>query len=364
MRSAIGRRRALALWEERCARSRRAPSRAPRGQEGEKRSRLTPPCQAVSAKARVSLAPWASLKAPRPTQFLLPLERGRGRAEGKLCVGGPRPHPSQANQASAHPPLSGSLNSLQAPDQPFQGSRYARAWRRCETLRFHPEIKGAQVCLCQRGLTAWRRATFHDGIVFSHRPVRPGERVALRVLCTEDSWCGGLRVGFTRLNPASAPCLPPFVCPDLEEQSPTWAAMLPEGCSPEGTLVRFWVNSGGKLFAKVNRGPRVLLRRGVRMGAPLWAVMDVYGTTKAIELLDPKASLFPTTKPWLLSDDAAPEPEARAGEECAICFHHAANTCLIPCGHTYFCSSCAWRVFLDTAKCPICRWAIEEVTLT
>lgn len=136
-------------------------------------------------------------------------------------------------------------------------------------------------------ITAYRLATFHDGIVFSQRPVRPGERVALRVLGHEGGWHGGLRVGFTRLNPACvpAPSLPPFVCPDLEQQSPTWAALLPDGCALAGDVVSFWVNRHGRLCAQVNRGPRLLLRKGVPMGAPLWAVMDVYGTTKAIELL-------------------------------------------------------------------------------
>lgn len=156
-----------------------------------------------------------------------------------------------------------------------------------ETLRFHPEAKGAQVHLDRQRSTACRRATFHDGIVFSQRPVRPGERVALRVLGHQGGWYGGLRVGFTRLDPAhvSAPSLPPFVCPDLEQQSPTWAAMLPNGCALAGDMVCFWVNRRGWLWAQVNAGPRLLLRKGVRMGAPLWAVMDVYGTTKAIELL-------------------------------------------------------------------------------
>ncbi|GAB5569872.1 E3 ubiquitin-protein ligase NEURL3 isoform X4 [Prionailurus iriomotensis] len=50
-----------------------------------------------------------------------------------------------------------------------------------------------------------------------------------------------------------------------------------------------------------------------------------------------------------------------AGEECAICFHRAANTCLVPCGHTHFCSYCALRVFRDLAKCPVCRWEIKAV---
>ncbi|KAM8786872.1 E3 ubiquitin-protein ligase NEURL3 [Rhynchonycteris naso] len=232
-----------------------------------------------------------------------------------------------------------------------------------ETLRFHSEAKGAQVVLDEKRSTACRLATFHDGIVFSQRPVRPGECVTLRVLRQEDGWCGCLRVGFTRLNPAcvQASSLPPFVCPDLEQQSPTWAAVLPDYNMLAGNMVRFWVNQRGQLCAKVNTGPKLLLRKDVPMGAPLWAVMDVYGTTKAIELLDPAASAFPTALPWTLPEEMPFDLAATSGEECAICFYHAANTCLVPCGHTHFCHCCAWRVFRDTAKCPVCRWEIQAV---
>ncbi|XP_053520491.1 E3 ubiquitin-protein ligase NEURL3 isoform X2 [Artibeus jamaicensis] len=251
-----------------------------------------------------------------------------------------------------------------------------------EILRFHPEAKGAQVILDAKRITAYRLATFHDGIVFSQRPVQPGERVALRVLGHESGWHGGLRVGFTRLNPAHvpAPSLPPFVCPDLEQQSPTWAALLPDGCALAGDIVSFWVSRHGRLCAQVNRGRRLLLRRRVPVGAPLWAVMDVYGTTKAIELLseaicpdqapplggggrsgDQAASALPTASPWALREETPSDSEATAGEECAICLHCAADTCLVPCGHTHFCSCCAWRVFRDTAKCPVCRCEVEGV---
>ncbi|XP_040585404.1 E3 ubiquitin-protein ligase NEURL3 isoform X2 [Mesocricetus auratus] len=229
-----------------------------------------------------------------------------------------------------------------------------------EVLSFHGDATGTQVHLDDQRSTAHRLSTFHDGIVFSHRPVWPGERVALRVLRQEDGWCGGLRVGFTRLDPGhvAASCLPPFVCPDLEEQSPTWAALLPEGFVRAGNVVCFWVNRRGWLYAKVNAGRPLLLRKDVQVqGAPLWAVMDVYGTTKAIELLDPKADA------WIINGEAVPVSEVTPGEECVICFHNTANTRLIPCGHSHFCSSCAWHIFKDTARCPMCRWQIEEVAL-
>ncbi|XP_004483645.2 E3 ubiquitin-protein ligase NEURL3 [Dasypus novemcinctus] len=232
-----------------------------------------------------------------------------------------------------------------------------------EALRFHAEAKGAQVRLDAQGRAASRRATFHDGIVFSQRPVRRGERVALRVLRCEGGWRGGLRVGFTRLDPARvcAPSLPPFLCPDLEAQSATWAAVLPGAGARAGDVVRFWVSRRGRLRAQVNAGAPLLLRGGVLTRSPLWAVMDVYGTTKAIELLDPAASLLPTAQPWLLGDEATPEPEGGAEEECVICFHRVADARLVPCGHAHFCSSCAWRVYRDVATCPLCRRAVEAV---
>ncbi|KAF0876568.1 NEUL3 ligase, partial [Crocuta crocuta] len=214
-----------------------------------------------------------------------------------------------------------------------------------ETLRFHAEAKGMQVHLDAQRCTARRNATFHDGIVFSQRPVLPGERVVLRVV-----WHEGC-------------CLPPFVCPDLELQSPTWAAMVPEGCALAGDVVCFWVSRRGRLFVRVNGGRRLLLRKDVLMGAPLWAVMDVYGTTKAIALLGgshPTARAFPSTVPGALSDQAL-QPKDTTGEECAVCFHHTANTYLVPCGHTHLCSSCALRIFRDLASCPVCRREIKAV---
>ena len=57
------------------------------------------------------------------------------------------------------------------------------------------------------------------------------------------------------------------------------------------------MNRRGQIFAQVNSGPQRLLRKGVLMGAPLWAVMDLYGTTKAIELLGEARAGDPGTVP-------------------------------------------------------------------
>uniref|UniRef100_A0A2K5MZH5 Neuralized E3 ubiquitin protein ligase 3 n=2 Tax=Cercopithecinae TaxID=9528 RepID=A0A2K5MZH5_CERAT len=46
--------------------------------------------------------------------------------------------------------------------------------------------------------------------------------------------------------------------------------------------------------------------------------MDVYGTTKAIELLDPTASRLPTAMPWDLSNKAVAEPKGFGPKDLAL----------------------------------------------
>ncbi|XP_059243344.1 E3 ubiquitin-protein ligase NEURL3 isoform X2 [Mustela nigripes] len=104
--------------------------------------------------------------------------------------------------------------------------------------------------------------------------------------------------------------------------------MLPEGSALLGDVIHFWVNCRGRLYARVNAGPRLLLRKGVPLDAPLWAVMDVYGTTKAIELLDTTASVIPSTMPRAFSDEtlqpqvmhtsAAPAPVGSSGTQPSV----------------------------------------------
>uniref|UniRef100_A0A6I8P3K6 Neuralized E3 ubiquitin protein ligase 3 n=1 Tax=Ornithorhynchus anatinus TaxID=9258 RepID=A0A6I8P3K6_ORNAN len=219
-----------------------------------------------------------------------------------------------------------------------------------ESLSFHPHAKGSQIRLDELHCTAWRAATFHDGIVFTNRPVRPKESVALQLLMLEEGWHGGLRVGFTRLDP-SAICpgsLPPYVCPDLVEKHPVWAAVLPDWGENSGDVVSFWVDRRGRLFWTSNGGEPRLLLWGVPTSSPLWAVVDIYGRAKAVRLLG-LCSCHPAQK---------------SEEECAICYQHTGDTRLLPCGHSHICSCCALRIFRDSGTCPMCRGLVQTLVRT
>lgn len=100
-------------------------------------------------------------------------------------------------------------------------------------------------------------------------------------------WSGALRLGFTckdpsRINPDT---LPKYACPDLVSQSGFWAKALPEELSNEGTVIAFWVDKKGRVFYRINNSSPMLFFSGVHVSTPLWALIDIYGLTRGVQLL-------------------------------------------------------------------------------
>ncbi|XP_066495739.1 E3 ubiquitin-protein ligase NEURL3 [Tiliqua scincoides] len=220
---------------------------------------------------------------------------------------------------------------------------------------------------------ASRAATFHNGIVFSNRPVQPYEKVKLKILEEDCKWKGGLRLGFTgedpsRLEPNK---LPPFVCPNLVSRGKTWACVLPEEYEGEGTIISFWMDGCGSVFCSNNhRAECSLLFDGVPVTISLWAVVDIYGRTKAVQLLDPSSAFADTEGPNLLNLNGPAEstckdlhalPEVSNGEECVVCCGAEANATMLPCCHSSFCAGCSLKILHTSGCCPLCRQRVEKV---
>lgn len=130
--------------------------------------------------------------------------------------------------------------------------------------------------------------TFRHGLVFSSRPVRPQERVRLRVELCKLTWHGAMRVGFTNVLPI-ARALPSLAIPDLTDLPGHWAAPVPETCCLPGSKLEFWVSNGGTVYfrsanSRKNCRKHKLLK-GVDLSRPLWAMIDVYGQTCSVLLL-------------------------------------------------------------------------------
>ncbi len=94
-------------------------------------------------------------------------------------------------------------------------------------------------------------------------------------------------MGFSSVDPSdvSSAWLPRFACPDLVSKKGFWARALPEEQCEEGTILSFWLDNTGQVFYRVNSGPPIFFFGGVSAGEPVWAIIDIYGLTRGVQLL-------------------------------------------------------------------------------
>ncbi|KAM9811059.1 E3 ubiquitin-protein ligase NEURL3-like [Neosynchiropus ocellatus] len=255
------------------------------------------------------------------------------------------------------------------------------------SLTFCDQIKGDMIHLSNNGRLAQRKGdTSVNGLLFSSRPIRLQERVRLRVMKQSSKWNGALRVGFTNVPPSARHLpLPSMAFPDLTNTPGHWVGPVCDSLCWVGSELEFWVSHGGNVYVSIGEHRRKLLS-GLDLSRPLWAVVDLYGQTQAVQLLGSKMKLR------LLTRRSCPVPEhvvlpsvddnefksshdssfmgthsqigsplITDGElHCVVCMEDQASMTL-PCGHRCLCSDC-WSEFLQTFdSCPLCRQKIHPV---
>ncbi|NXY40634.1 NEUL1 ligase, partial [Ceuthmochares aereus] len=210
-------------------------------------------------------------------------------------------------------------------------------------LLFHPHTKGSQIIMDTTQKAVKRQASFCNAITFSNRPIVIYEQVRLKITKKQCCWSGALRLGFTSKDPSriNPDTLPKYACPDLVSQSGFWAKALPEEFANEGNIIAFWVDKKGRVFYRVNDSVAMLFFSGVRTAEPLWALIDVYGLTRGVQLLD--SEIVPPDCLRPRSFTAIRRPSLRRETEdtrlsVSLCdlnlqeetFHMTATTCPIP----------------------------------
>ncbi|TRY81332.1 hypothetical protein DNTS_029759 [Danionella cerebrum] len=157
-----------------------------------------------------------------------------------------------------------------------------------EPPRFHPHTKGKNIRLDAQLRRATRKNSFCNGITFSQRPVRLYEKVRLRLSGVHTGWSGALRFGFTSLDPGELAIaeIPKYACPDLVTRPGYWAKALPERLAMRDNVLAFWADRHGRVFYSVNDGEPVLFHCSLSVACPLWAIIDIYGITQEVTLLE------------------------------------------------------------------------------
>ncbi|KAK0141994.1 E3 ubiquitin-protein ligase NEURL1 [Merluccius polli] len=259
-------------------------------------------------------------------------------------------------------------------------------------LHFQKSGPGSRLSLKAGDRYAERdKQTHKNALAFSNRPIAIKERIHIRVERCDQHWQGALRVGFTARPPALFAHDPTILTADPgvpNAERGYWVCVPPTCHSWPGAELCFWVNSRGVFKYRGPDGVKRELFDGVNVRQPLWALIEVYGQTRAVRLLGseikgcwfrrkrkscpvpppPPASLGdscmcvdrgqPCRTPAKSSTYTATQPQnSRGSSECVVC-RCAAVSETLACGHRCMCFSCTTRVVAEFGTCPICRTSI------
>ncbi|XP_062563152.1 protein neuralized-like isoform X1 [Armigeres subalbatus] len=159
-------------------------------------------------------------------------------------------------------------------------------------LQFH-NVHGDNIRISRDGTVARRYESFCKGIAFSARPVRVNERVCVKFIDISNNWSGVIRFGFTCNDPATLRGnLPKYACPDLTNKPGFWAKALNERYCYRNNVLFYYVTPSGDVHFGINGEEKGVFITDVDSRGPLWAVIDVYGNSTAIEFLDSRIYMF------------------------------------------------------------------------
>lgn len=154
-------------------------------------------------------------------------------------------------------------------------------------------MHGDNIRISRDGHTARRVESFCKGVTFSARPLRVNERVCVRFTEISNNWSGVIRFGFTSTDPSTMRCnLPKYACPDLTNKPGFWAKALHERYCIRSNVLFYYVTASGDVHFGINGEEKGVFMTDVDARAPLWAVIDVYGNSTVIELLDSRIYSF------------------------------------------------------------------------
>lgn len=97
---------------------------------------------------------------------------------------------------------------------------------------------------------------------------------------------------------------------DLTNKPGYWAKALAERFAERDTVLFYYVTQAGDVHFGINGEEKGVFFSGVETRGQLWAIIDVYGNSTAIELVDPRQQLNNSRRNLAVGGDASPGESA------------------------------------------------------
>ncbi|KAG8186624.1 hypothetical protein JTE90_021776 [Oedothorax gibbosus] len=156
-----------------------------------------------------------------------------------------------------------------------------------QPLRFH-KVHDENIRLMNNKTVAFRHEGFTNGLAFSDRPIGINEPVFIRILDVSNNICGVLRFGFTIHDPEFLKCkLTHFTSPDYATaMNGYWGKALADRWAKKFCIFYYFVDHKGNVHYGINSENCGIHFGGVNTSGKLWAVLDIFGSTRSVELMN------------------------------------------------------------------------------